>query len=96
MVTYWKSFEHLERVAKEDPHLAAWRDFNKRVGSDGSVGIWHETYQVKAGNYECVYGNMPLFGLAKASRLVPATGALETAESRIGISVPGPEGSGNE
>ena len=46
LVQYWSSFEDLERFARnpEDPHLPAWRRFNQTVGSDGSVGIWHETY----------------------------------------------------
>jgi hypothetical protein len=37
--------------------------------------IWHETYLVKAGQYEAVYGNMPAHGLGKAGRLVPVSEA---------------------
>src|SRR4051794_14171481 len=47
IVQYWRSFEHLERYAREDgsEHLPAWRRFNQRVKSAaGDVGIWHETY----------------------------------------------------
>jgi len=54
------------------------------VGNDGTVGIWHETYLVQAGQYEAVYGNMPIFGLAAATQHVPATGRRETAAGRIG------------
>ena len=63
-VQYWRSFEDLEKFArdKDDPHLEAWRRFNKTIGSDGSVGIFHETYLVEAGKYEALYGNMPVFG----------------------------------
>ncbi len=69
LVQYWRSFEDLERFARnpDDPHLPAWRRFNQTVGSDGSVGIWHETYMVQSGNYEAIYSNMPPFGLAKAT-----------------------------
>jgi Domain of unknown function (DUF4188) len=72
-VQYWRSFEHLEAFAKDkdDPHLDAWRAFWKRVGSDGRTGIWHETYLVRNGEYEAIYGNMPARGLGAASRLVP-------------------------
>ena len=51
LVQYWRSFEDLERFARnqDDPHLPAWRRFNGLVGSDGSVGIWHETYIVEQG-----------------------------------------------
>ena len=86
LIQYWRSFEDLERFARdrEDPHLEAWRRFNKTIGSDGSVGIWHETYVVEPGHYEAVYGNMPVFGLAAATSHVPATGRRETARRRLG------------
>jgi len=65
-------------------HWPAWVDFNSRVGrSRGDVGIWHETYQVRAGEYECVYSGMPPFGLAKASAQVDAVGALDSARGRL-------------
>ncbi len=75
-VQYWRSFEHLERFARDDgdPHLAAWRNYWKRVGKDPRSGIWHETFLVRAGEYEAVYGNMPPHGLAKASTVVPIGG----------------------
>ena len=85
-VQYWRSFEDLEKFArdKDDPHLESWRKFNKTIGSDGSVGIFHETYLVEAGKYEAVYGNMPVFGLASATKHVPAVGKRETARRRLG------------
>ena len=49
----------------------SWRKYWKRVGKDGRTGIWHETFLVRAGEYEAIYGNMPPRGLGKASRLVP-------------------------
>ena len=59
-------------------------DFNKRVGSSrGDVSIWHETYKVRAGEYECVYSGMPPFGLAKASATVNSVGQRESARGRI-------------
>jgi hypothetical protein len=72
IVQYWRSFEHLERFAndKDDVHSVAWRNYWKRVGKSDGTGIWHETYLVRAGEYEAVYGNMPTIGLGKASRLV--------------------------
>jgi hypothetical protein len=72
-VQYWRSFDHLERFARDqtDPHLAPWRAYWKRVGRSDRTGIWHETYLVRSGEYEAVYGNMPAYGLAKATDLVP-------------------------
>jgi len=83
---YWRSFDHLESYArsKERKHFPAWTAFNKRMkGSRGDVGIWHETYLVKAGQYEAVYSGMPPFGLGKASGLVPATGSRSEARTRL-------------
>lgn len=97
VIQYWRSFEALEDFARDRdaPHLPAWRRFNRRVGADGSVGIWHETYLVEKGRYEAVYGNMPVFGLARATEHVPATGRRETAKRRLGgenePAVPSPE-----
>ncbi|HEX9065598.1 MAG TPA: DUF4188 domain-containing protein [Streptosporangiaceae bacterium] len=75
IVQYWRSFDHLEAFAKDssDPHLAAWRTYWRRVGASARSGIWHETYLVRAGEYEAIYGNMPPFGLGKAGRLVPSS-----------------------
>jgi len=86
VLQYWRSFEDLERFArsKDSTHFPAWVKFNKSVGSNGDVGIWHETYRVAAGGYECVYNNMPDFGLAKATKVVLASGRRETAAGRLG------------
>lgn len=84
IVQYWRSFDHLEAFARdqEDPHARVWRDYWKRVGKDTRSGIWHETFLVHDGEYEAVYGNMPTFGLAKASRLVPLAEA-SNARGRV-------------
>lgn len=86
LVQYWRSFEDLERFARQpsDPHLGAWKRFNQSVGTDGSVGIFHETYMIEPGKYEAVYANMPGFGLAAATKHVPAMGRRETARRRLG------------
>ena len=88
VVQYWRSFEHLHAYAhaRDKTHLPAWAEFNRRVGGNGAVGIFHESYLVSAGGYECVYANMPRFGLAKAGEMVPAVGRLQSAKSRLGES----------
>ncbi|HEX3571876.1 MAG TPA: DUF4188 domain-containing protein [Acidobacteriaceae bacterium] len=85
-VQYWRSFEQLHAYAhaRDKKHLPAWADFNRKVGNNGSVGVFHETYQVKAGHYECVYVNTPRMGLALAGEMLPAVGRLESAMSRMG------------
>lgn len=84
-IQYWRSYEHLEKYARNsDNHLSAWRKFNQAVGTDGTVGIFHETYLVEAGKYECLYANMPVWGLAQAGEHLPAVGKRETARRRLG------------
>src|SRR5688572_3570061 len=64
LVQYWRSHEDLQRYArsKDNEHYPAWVAFNKRIGSNGDVGIWHETYVVEPGSFEVVYNNMPAYG----------------------------------
>ena len=47
------------------------------------MGIWHETYRVRAGEYECVYSGMPPLGLAKASETKDVVGKTDSARGRI-------------
>lgn len=85
VLQYWRSLEHLLAYAKagDARHLPAWRRFNQRIGTDGTVGIWHETYQVRAGGCESLYVNMPAFGLGRAGVRVPAEGPLRSARGRL-------------
>ncbi len=55
---------------------------NRRIGSSGGVGIWHETYLVPAGAHDSVYNNMPPSGLGAATKLVPAAGRKASAAGR--------------
>lgn len=85
VVQYWRSFDHLDAFAKNpaDPHLPAWRAFNKRVGSSGDVGVYHETYRVGRGQHESIYSNMPIMGLAGAGESVPVGKKTDSARERI-------------
>ncbi len=86
LVQYWRSFEALDHFARDKdlPHLEPWRAFNRAVGDSGDVGIWHETYKVRAGEYEAIYGNMPVFGLARAGTHTPVGRQGRSAAMRIG------------
>jgi hypothetical protein len=66
-VQYWSSSDHLFAYARnrEAQHLPAWRAFNQAVGTNGDVGVWHETYVVSTGTYENICVSMPPFGLGK-------------------------------
>lgn len=87
VLQYWRSFEDLDRFARSphEPHLRAWKLFNRAVAGSGDVGIWHETFKVRAQDYECIYGNMPRVGLAAAVRHMPVGSTGQAASRRIGI-----------
>lgn len=85
MVQYWRSVDDLLRYAsdpKREHKPTAKRTYQK-IFDNQAVGIWHETYAVPAGHYECTYGNMPRLGLGKIKPLVEAKGKLATAKGRL-------------
>ena len=84
LVQYWRSFEDLERYARgaDHLHLPAWKRYNQLARDAGGVGIWHETYRIRDGEYETIYGNMPRIGLAAVSDHRPL-GSTSRASERI-------------
>lgn len=85
VVQYWRSYAALEAYAsaRDKAHLPAWAAFNKAVGSNGDVGIWHETFVIEPGTYENVYNNMPAWGMGRAGTLHEATGERARAMGRL-------------
>ncbi len=85
VVQYWRSYAALEAYAsaRDKAHLPAWAAFNKAVGSNGDVGIWHETFVIEPGAYENVYNNMPAWGMGRAGTLHEATGERARAMGRL-------------
>ena len=72
-----------------------WASWAQSSTGDCSLGVWHETYVIKAGGYEGVYSNMPPYGLGKVplrrcglecmqvGKCVEAKGQFEKAASRL-------------
>jgi hypothetical protein len=85
MLQYWRSFAALEAYARarDRQHLPAWQAFHAAAGTGGDVGIWHETYVVKAGAYETIYVDMPRWGLGAAGVLREASDARREARGRM-------------
>jgi hypothetical protein len=92
VLQYWKTAAHLQAYAhaRDKVHLPAWQAFNRRIGTSGDVGIWHETYVVPPGRRETIYVNMPKFGLGLAATLYPAKGNRESAARRLAALQPAP------
>lgn len=88
LVQYWRTLEQLLDYAtnKEMKHMPAWRAYYK-AANDGSVGIWHETYRIKAGQHKSLYVNMPTFGLGAAGEIIEAAGIKHSARGLLGLAV---------
>jgi len=85
-VQYWESFDKLRKYAFDSDarHASAMKWTNRIIWKSGAVGIYHETYLVREGEYETIYHNMPLTGLGKTGTLYSATGQRNTATGRLG------------
>ena len=87
VITYWRSFDHLERYARatDHAHRPAWTAFYRRAGAAaGAVGLFHETYTVQPGQAESLYVDMPDgFGLGGAVGAVPIAGSRDAARRRL-------------
>lgn len=84
LVQYWESYEALEKYARcpESGHLPEWQRFNREVRGSGVIGLWHEAYTVGSAEYEAIYADVPVSGLAKATLHMPAIGGRETKRRR--------------
>jgi hypothetical protein len=83
IVQYWRSFEQLEAFARDpgDLHRPTWLEWFRR-DPQGRTGIWHETFLVRAREFEAIYDSVPESGLAAAGRAVPLTGS-SSARARL-------------
>lgn len=88
VIQYWRSFEDLEKYAKarDLEHLPAWADFNRKVGTNGDVGVYHETYRIAPGQYENVFVNMPPTLMSEVAPVTEANGPHASARGRMGTS----------
>lgn len=85
LIQYWRSFDQLEAYAHGKTHLVAWKEFNKNIGNDGSVGIFHESYKIVNRGAEAIYNNMPSIGLGKAYSLAAVSKESQSARERMNV-----------
>ncbi|MFE7709501.1 DUF4188 domain-containing protein [Streptomyces sp. NPDC057486] len=74
VVQYWESKEKLYAYAAAPDmfHRKAWTMMNrKEKKSRQHVGLWHEAYVAPEGSYESIYADMPPYGLAAATGVLP-------------------------
>ncbi|WP_078859622.1 DUF4188 domain-containing protein [Streptomyces rubellomurinus] len=88
VVQYWESKEKLYRYASAPDgfHHTVWGIANRMVKEGKThrhVGLWHETYIVPEGGYESIYFDMPAFGLAGATGVIPVEERGRRAAQRL-------------
>ncbi|MEV0091970.1 DUF4188 domain-containing protein [Streptomyces sp. NPDC050738] len=104
VVQYWESKEKLYAYASAPDmfHRRAMAVLNRRQlkgRMHQHVGLWHESYIAPEGSYETIYADMPPFGLAAATGVLPlekrgryaadrfAHGSAKRAEKQLADSV---------
>ncbi|MGW5071111.1 DUF4188 domain-containing protein [Streptomyces cyaneofuscatus] len=86
VVQYWESREKLYAYASAPDmfHRKAWAVINrKEKKSRQHVGLWHESYIVPEGGYESIYADMPAYGLAAATEVLPVRARGRRAADRL-------------
>ncbi|SCZ15673.1 protein of unknown function [Streptomyces sp. 136MFCol5.1] len=86
VVQYWESKEKLYAYASAPDmfHRKAWAMMNrKEKKSRQHVGLWHETYIAPEGSYESIYADMPPYGLAAVTGVLPVEGRGRRAADRL-------------
>ncbi|KAI9345336.1 hypothetical protein BDR26DRAFT_856778 [Obelidium mucronatum] len=92
-VQFWRSAEHLHdwSVSKMSAHYSPWKKTMTITRKNPDLGIWHETFIVRNGEYEAIYVNMPPIGLGRATELEPVSKSHVSMMQRLGR----PEGENN-
>ncbi|WP_030928694.1 DUF4188 domain-containing protein [Streptomyces sp. NRRL B-24720] len=86
VVQYWESKEKLYAYASAPDmfHRKAWAMMNrKEKKSRQHVGLWHETYIAPEGSYESIYADMPPYGLAAVTGVLPVEGRGRRAADHL-------------
>jgi hypothetical protein len=87
-IQYWRSQEDLNAYAKSglQKHFPNMIWTAESMKASAQIGIWHESFTVRAGEYEGIYINCPQLLLGKVGKLVRATGKYRSAKGRLGLS----------
>ncbi|MFD9305446.1 DUF4188 domain-containing protein [Streptomyces sp. NPDC060048] len=88
VVQYWESKEKLYAYAAAPDmfHHRVWAIINRKERAGkirGHVGLWHESYIAPEGSYESIYSDMPPYGLAAATGVLPVEARGRRAADRF-------------
>ncbi|MEV0374475.1 DUF4188 domain-containing protein [Streptomyces sp. NPDC050636] len=88
VVQYWESKEKLYAYASSPDmfHHRVWAIINRKERKGKvrqHVGLWHESYIAPEGSYESIYADMPPYGLAAATGVLPVESRGRRAADRL-------------
>jgi hypothetical protein len=84
VLQYWRSFDDLEAWARRPPHADWWRTAAERIRLKRDIGIYHETFLVRAADIESISMNCRPAGLETFGLLGEPVGPMTTSRGRLG------------
>jgi Domain of unknown function (DUF4188) len=84
VLQYWRSFDELETWARYPPHSEWWRTVVERMRLKRDIGIYHETFLVRAADIESISMNCRPVGLETFGVLGEPVGPNTTSRGRLG------------
>ncbi len=86
VLQYWRSFDDLETWAHRLPHSEWWRAAVERMRLKRDIGIYHETFLVRAADIESISMNCHPAGLETFGLRSQPVGPDTTSRGRLGRS----------
>jgi hypothetical protein len=80
---YWTSFESLDIWSHAPLHAGWWRAAVDRMRNKGDLGVYHEAFLIKRGEFESIYLDCPPVGLGVFGTLTEPVGPKTTAKQRL-------------
>jgi hypothetical protein len=86
VLQYWRSFDELETWTHRPPHSEWWRAAVERMRLKRDIGIYHETFLVRAADIESISMNCRPAGLETFGFRGEPVGPNTTSRGRLGRS----------
>lgn len=83
ILQYWQSFDDLETWAHRPPHSEWWRSAVERMRLKEDIGIYHETFLVRAADIESISMNCRPVGLETFGAVSQPVGPDTTSRGRL-------------
>jgi hypothetical protein len=83
VLQYWRSFDDLEAWSHRPPHAQWWRKAVERMRLKRDLGVYHESFLVRAQDIESIYMDCRQTGLGTFGLLGEPVGEMTTSRGRL-------------